>query len=68
MLTGLLVTYLVLAPGVGLEPTTYALTAHRSTIELPGTISIFSVTLSDYTKHNRLKKYIEHLSNRQIFR
>ena len=40
MLTGLLVTYLVLAPGVGLEPTTYALTAHRSTIELPGIIRL----------------------------
>ena len=27
---------MLLAPGAGLEPATYALTAHRSTIELPG--------------------------------
>lgn len=30
--------YFSLAPGAGLEPATYALTAHRSTIELPGII------------------------------
>ena len=38
MLTGLFVTYLVLAPGTGLEPATHWLTANCSTTELPRNI------------------------------
>ncbi len=48
MLAGLLVTYLVLAPGTGFEPATYALTAHRSTVELPRNI-LMCIILTDLT-------------------